>query len=299
MGGGDASDRRLLIVLGDFNFESGSSGYERLVSEAGLRSAANVSAPTSSNVSVVDPRPAHVVGVDVQRRSPASLQRFPGAVDVDAKTFADLFSPSAGANRKVGDVLQQRGGISGADASADVHVGGGALDVRGVDGLFVGENGGDGDTEVALDHTVGFIDVDIGFGGGVDTGADREAGAEHDHSVGGSDGTVIAVGDTSSGSADIPSAGLLAVAAAAHDEIGKVEDTVDHGRDRNGLGTDGLSYPSGDGALDFVFFLTADDGISCESYSVHREYSQERYADGYPSVAEFGVSCPSFAAETE
>ncbi|CAN0395954.1 unnamed protein product, partial [Ectocarpus sp. 12 AP-2014] len=36
-------DRRLLIVVGDFNFESTSSGYRRMVSEGGLQSAANVS----------------------------------------------------------------------------------------------------------------------------------------------------------------------------------------------------------------------------------------------------------------
>lgn len=33
-------DRRLLIVVGDFNFDSSSSGFRRLVSEAGLVSAA-------------------------------------------------------------------------------------------------------------------------------------------------------------------------------------------------------------------------------------------------------------------
>lgn len=51
------------------------------------------------------------------------------------------------------------------------------------------------------------------------------------------------------------------------------------------------------GALDFVFFSAGGGGISCRSYEVHREFSQERYADGYPSVAEFEVSCPSLALE--
>lgn len=43
-----------------------------------------------------------------------------------------------------------------------------------------------------------------------------------------------------------------------------------------------------DGALDFVFF-TPTESVSCTSYRVHREFSQERYADGYPSVTDFEV----------
>ena len=49
-----------------------------------------------------------------------------------------------------------------------------------------------------------------------------------------------------------------------------------------------------DGALDFVFFEAVDDGgVSCGGYEVRREFSQQRFADGYPSVTEFDVSCPS------
>lgn len=52
-----------------------------------------------------------------------------------------------------------------------------------------------------------------------------------------------------------------------------------------------------DSALDFVFYWS--DGsrvgrraLSCVDYRVHREYSQERYADGYPSVTDFEILCP-------
>lgn len=45
-----------------------------------------------------------------------------------------------------------------------------------------------------------------------------------------------------------------------------------------------------DGALDFVFYA-AGEGVSCTGYDVHREFSQERYADGYPSATDFEVSC--------
>jgi len=48
-----------------------------------------------------------------------------------------------------------------------------------------------------------------------------------------------------------------------------------------------------DSALDFVFYGKEDDGIWCGGYEVHREFSQQRFADGYPSVTEFSVSCPS------
>lgn len=58
-----------------------------------------------------------------------------------------------------------------------------------------------------------------------------------------------------------------------------------------------LSVPQGDdreavsaGALDFVFY-TAGEGIICERYQVHREFSQERYADGYPAVADLVFGC--------
>ena len=47
---------------------------------------------------------------------------------------------------------------------------------------------------------------------------------------------------------------------------------------------------SEDVALDFVFYA-AGRGVSLEGYKVHREFSQERYADGYPSVTDFEVLC--------
>lgn len=42
--------------------------------------------------------------------------------------------------------------------------------------------------------------------------------------------------------------------------------------------------------LDFVFFEPRQ-GISCIDYEVHREFSQRRYADGYPSVTVFELEC--------
>lgn len=52
------------------------------------------------------------------------------------------------------------------------------------------------------------------------------------------------------------------------------------------------------GALDFVFYA-AGLGVSCVGYEVRREYSQERYADGYPSVADFEVPCPRAAVKVD
>ena len=46
-----------------------------------------------------------------------------------------------------------------------------------------------------------------------------------------------------------------------------------------------------DAALDFVFF-SLGPGVYFAAFEVHREFSQERYADGYPSVTDFEVSCP-------
>lgn len=42
--------------------------------------------------------------------------------------------------------------------------------------------------------------------------------------------------------------------------------------------------------LDFVFFEPRR-GVSCTDYEVHREFSQRRYADGYPSVTVFEPEC--------
>lgn len=72
------------------------------------------------------------------------------------------------------------------------------------------------------------------------------------------------------------------------DGDGMVADTDDH----DAAAGDG--HRDDGGALDFVFFATGGDGgVSCGGYDVRREFSQQRFADGYPSVAEFDVSCPS------
>ncbi len=82
-----------------------------------------------------------------------------------------------------------------------------------------------------------------------------------DKKMGGTPRYGIVRGDAKSGGADY---------LAEYDDSGRVED--DH-------------------VLDFVFFSKEDDGVSCGGYEVHREFSQQRFADGYPSVTEF-VVCP-------
>lgn len=71
-------------------------------------------------------------------------------------------------------------------------------------------------------------------------------------------------------------------------------ETSRYGLVRGDAESSGADYLGGydDGrALDFVFYAKGDDGVSCGGYEVRREFSQQRFADGYPSVTEFGV-CP-------
>lgn len=77
-------------------------------------------------------------------------------------------------------------------------------------------------------------------------------------------------------------------------------DTDHRGGGDGGSGNDGGSNGDDDdsGALDFVFFAPGwlqEQGevlLPCAGYEVHHEFSQERYADGYPSVTDFKVACP-------
>ncbi|CAM9620733.1 unnamed protein product [Laminaria digitata] len=169
VGEGGGGQRRLLVVAGDFNFNSTSAGYRRLVEDGGLESAAGV----------------------------ASVE------------FAN--------------------GRSGGSSSSGGSGGGGS------------SSSGSGSGSGGFDNGNGIDDGSgVGDGGGDD--ADGYAGGDAD-SRGNEDGT----------------------------------DDVD--------GSDDDDAP-----LDFVFF-SLGPGAYFASYEVRREFSQERYADGYPSVTDFELSC--------
>ncbi|CAB1109715.1 unnamed protein product [Ectocarpus sp. CCAP 1310/34] len=207
-------DRRLLIVVGDFNFESTSSGYRRMVSEGGLQSAANVSAEAAEAEATGWFPPA------TASNFPAIIPNYPVKVYHPAPKLAD-----DGVVPDKREVLRSLVGDGAAAVNASEGVAGGV------------ENDG---------HRNDALGVGSGSGGVVD---------DFD------DGDVVG--------------GVSAM---------RVDTFVAGDADNRG-------------ALDFVFFSAGGGGISCRSYEVHREFSQERYADGYPSVAEFEVSCPPLAPE--
>ncbi|CAM9435215.1 unnamed protein product [Ectocarpus sp. 12 AP-2014] len=244
-------DRRLLIVVGDFNFESTSSGYRRMVSEGGLQSAANVSTEAAA-------------GETASWYSPATASNFltmgpnyPAKVYHAAPKLAD-----DGVVPEKREVLRSLLGNGAAAVNAGDGVARGVVnDGHGDDALGVASSGGSVIDDVICD------DGDV---------------------VGGV--SVRAGGDGTGGAGGATAAGAVVVAA------GAVAANVGEGSNEGG---DNVAAGDADnsGALDFVFFSAGGGGISCRSYEVHREFSQERYADGYPSVAEFEVSCPSLALE--
>ncbi|CAN0212281.1 unnamed protein product [Ectocarpus fasciculatus] len=248
---------------GDFNFESTSSGYRRMVSEGGLQSAANISTEAAAAESTDWYSPATAPNSPATTPDyPAMGSTFPGMVPKNFYYTAPNLADDGVVPEKR-EVLPRIPGHGGAAAGRV------ASDPHGDDALGAGSSGG------------GSVVDDI-----VSDDGDVVGGVS---ARGGGDGNGRAGGDGGAGAA-----GVAGGAAAADGEGGnEIGDTVVAG------GTADNS-----GALDFVFLATegggsGGGGISCRSYEVHREFSQERYADGYPSVAEFEVSCPSLAVERD
>ncbi|CAN0538036.1 unnamed protein product, partial [Ectocarpus sp. 8 AP-2014] len=241
-------DRRLLIVVGDFNFESTSSGYRRMVSEGGLQSAVNVSteapaAPAAAEATSWFPPVTAPNRLATASNLPAMGPNYPANVYHAAPKLAD-----DGVVPEKREVLRSLLGDGAAAGNAGDGVGRGVVhDRHGDDALGVVNGGGSVVDDVISD------DGDVVGGVSVRVGGDENGRA----------------------------ASATAVAAAVGEGGNESGDTVVSGGADNS------------GALDFVFFSAGGGGILCRSYEVHREFSQERYADGYPSVAEFEVSCPS------
>lgn len=225
-------DRRLLIVLGDFNFDSSSSGYQRLLSEAGLVSAA----ANCSSITAAAAAAATTAATTKEGDAGESV-----AVSDSAATEAVAASPT---EPSPPGVVQRHEKVSRAPSPSRARA------------VFWGDGRGGNDRDVGAEIR--------GVGGvwGDDSGGDAEG-----------DDAVANAGDGSGARGD-----------------GIDSSTAYHDADA------GAVAGADDGALDFVFFEAVGDGgdggVSCGGYEVRREFSQQRYADGYPSVTEFDVSCP-------
>ena len=222
--------RRLLVVAGDFNFNSTSAGYRRLVGEGGLESATAAAAATS-----------------------VELTNGSGSGSRDRARARVLRGRGEGGAR---DGAEKREGRAGDFAALDEYAGDGDGGVEGGGGGGGGLWGGRGGVGL------------WGGGGGVGVGVDRVGGGDGD-GVGGVDADGVDGGGDHDGDVDTD----------GHDDGDDDEDDGDGGGSED------------DDPLDFVFF-SAGPGAYFTAYEVHREFSQERYADGYPSVTDFDVSCP-------
>lgn len=265
-------DRRLLIVIGDFNFDSSSVGYKRLVSEAGLQSAAN-----SSTIADYEAEDGSTASVSYSAASVAAAE------DVgDASTAKKVHSYPAAAEAKDVD-----------DGSTTNHVYYYPTD-------FVPT---DADDDSTTQNT--YFSPATTAAGGVDSRPSfyhsRSTNLEASYDVAVpvkkrySSLREILRGDYFDGGAASSSVAVDAnrdgVAA-----VGVGNDGSSNGGDIQANHDGGDGDDGGGGGLDFAFFAAEDDGVSLGSYEVHYEFSQERYADGYPSVTEFEISCPSLSS---
>ncbi|CAM9104904.1 unnamed protein product [Pylaiella littoralis] len=297
----DEEDRRLLIVVGDFNFDSNSSGYSRLVSEAGLQSASNSSSIADydvedgfiANVSHYSAAAAEEVGdgsvakkvyyfanaaaaaaTDVHDDSTTKNAYYPGAdyisEDVDDHSTGKVsysFAAVAAAEDNIDDdSTSKRGYYFPATAAAAAAAAAAAEGMDSRPSLYRHPPS----SAKKLEDYSAFHQVAVPM-------------TKYDSSLRGILGGYSAQGGDASGSG------------AARDGY---DGSSDGGDIQGHYGDDGDDDDEdGDDVLYFTFFAAEDGGISLASYEVHREFSQERYSDGYPSVTDFEVSCPSLSAE--
>ena len=292
-GGGE---RRLLIVAGDFNFNSTSAGYRRLVEDGGLQSAVGASLLSANCSGSSRCRSSggggDVVGGAIRRGVGIGIGGGPGGGSSSATSNSGVSSSRSGS------YSSNSGDSFGTPVPFGIVGEGKGMErvLTLPEAVAMGEEKNDAERE---EYDGGFGDGGDGDGHGDDHGDDDgggdgdgigDDGEKIDSDGDGDDGGVAVGGHVHLVGADVDVDGDGDVDVDGDvDGGGGVDiDSVDDGDEDGDRDDDSVGEEA---PLDFVFF-SLGPGAYLEAYEVHREFSQERYADGYPSVTDFGVRCP-------